>query len=60
MKGRFSDEMQAEMLVWRVIDAGYCTIEAVNSGSVTLRQLMKASALLDYKAAVQAAGIDKK
>lgn len=51
MKGQFSAEMAAEMAVWRVIDAGYCTIDAVNDGRITLRQVMKANALLDYKAA---------
>ncbi|WP_406705586.1 hypothetical protein [Sodalis sp.] len=43
--------MTAEMVVWRVIDARYCSIEAVNDGRITINQIMKANALLDYKAA---------
>ncbi|MBR5172727.1 MAG: hypothetical protein IKW14_04950, partial [Phascolarctobacterium sp.] len=47
--GKLDDESATEMLVFRPVIAKVVTMAEVNSGSVTLVDLLKINALLDMK-----------
>jgi hypothetical protein len=55
--GRFREDFEHELIVWRVIRAGWVGIDAVNEGRVDLVHILKANAVLDAMEASEAAAI---
>ncbi|GAB1578673.1 hypothetical protein BPNSA17_35060 [Bordetella petrii] len=58
--GKFREDLERELIIWRPILAGHASLADVKAGRVDLLDLLKINALLDAQEAAQEAAARKK
>lgn len=53
LPGRLRKDAEEQYLIWRPILEGMVSLEAVETGAVSLERLMQLNGLLDMRAAIQ-------
>lgn len=53
LPGRLRDDIDEQFIIWRPILEGMVSLEAVETGAVSLERLMQLNGLLDMRAAIQ-------
>ena len=53
LPGRLRPDIEAQYLIWRPILEGMVSLEAVETGAVSLERLIQLNGLLDMRAAIQ-------
>jgi hypothetical protein len=53
LPGRLRPDIEEQYLIWRPILEGMVSLEAVETGAVSLERLMQLNGLLDMRAAIQ-------
>lgn len=53
LPGRLRTDIEEQYLIWRPILEGMVSLEAVETGAVSLGRLMQLNGLLDMRAAIQ-------
>lgn len=53
LPGRIREDVVEQFVIWRPILEGMVSLEAVETGAVSLERLMQLNGLLDMRAAIQ-------
>lgn len=53
LPGRLRPDIEEQYLIWRPILEGMVSLEAVETGTVSLERLMQLNGLLDMRASIQ-------
>lgn len=53
LPGRLRADIEEQFIIWRPILEGMVSLEAVETGAVSLERLMQLNGLLDMRAAIQ-------
>lgn len=53
LPGRLRADVEEQFVIWRPILEGMASLEAVETGAVSLERLMQLNGLLDMRAAIQ-------
>lgn len=53
LPGRLRGDVEDQFVIWRPILEGMVSLEAVETGAVSLERLMQLNGLLDMRAAIQ-------
>lgn len=53
LPGRLRADVEEQIIIWRPILEGMVSLEAVETGAVSLERLMQLNGLLDMRAAIQ-------
>lgn len=53
LPGRLRADIEEQFVIWRPILEGMVSLEAVETGAVSLERLMQLNGLLDMRAAIQ-------
>lgn len=53
LPGRLRADVEEQFVIWRPILEGMVSLEAVETGAVSLERLMQLNGLLDMRAAIQ-------
>ena len=53
LPGRLRADVEEQFIIWRPILEGMVSLEAVETGAVSLERLMQLNGLLDMRAAIQ-------
>lgn len=58
LPGRLRADVEEQFIIWRPILDGMVSLEAVETGAVSLERLMQLNGLLDMRAAIQREAAD--
>lgn len=58
LPGRLRADVEEQFVIWRPILEGMVSLEAVETGAVSLERLMQLNGLLDMRAAIQREAAD--
>ncbi len=58
LPGRLRADVEEQFVIWRPILEGMVSLEAVETGAVSLERLMQLNGLLDMRAAIQREAVD--
>lgn len=58
LPGRLRVDVEDQFVIWRPILEGMVSLEAVETGAVSLERLMQLNGLLDMRAAIQREAVD--
>ena len=58
LPGRLRADVEDQFVIWRPILEGMVSLEAVETGAVSLERLMQLNGLLDMRAAIQREAAD--